>query len=536
MTSNAANAALSDTVSSHAAYDETPYVSHAFPQTNPLLLQGIAKLFGLTAPDPQHARILEIGCASGGNIMSVANNFPESQCVGIDYSKRQIEVGNADKAAAGIANLELKHLSVMDVTKDFGTFDYIICHGVLSWVPAEVQDKILEVCANNLSQDGVAFISYNTLPGWNHVRSVRDMMLYHTSRFADAPTKANQARQLLKFVGDAMKANSNPMAALLEQEFKLLSPHPDSYLLHDHMEENNFPFYFHELMERAGGKGLQYLADASLETMYSGNLPPEFAEVLATSNDLVRTEQYMDYISNRRFRNTLLCHKDRILSRNLQPDMLRDGLVRSYFTYPEGFAQHDITSRAQLQFKSPNNMTLTSDDTVNQAMLQVLMEHKTMPVRVADITAQVRAKLTNVKYAGEEQALESRICSWLMRYVFIGAIGYLVQNFPCATSVSKKPAISKLARLQAAKQNWVSGKRQESLTLEAFDNVLIPFVDGTNDADALLKLILPHFASNQLTLNENGVPITDESVLKEKLVPVIANKLQRYAEIGLLEK
>ena len=519
----------------HAAYDEVPYISHAFAQTNPLLLQGIAKLFGLNVPSPAKARILEIGCASGNNIISIASRYPQSQCVGIDYSQKQITAGMAQVKELELANLSLNHMSVMDVTKDFGTFDYIICHGVLSWVTSDVQEKILEVCSANLSEDGVAFVSYNTLPGWNNVRSVRDMMLYHTSRFDDAPTKAHQARQLLKFVGDAMKANNNPMADFFERELVLLNPHPDAYLLHDHLEENNFPFYFHELMARADKHELQYLADTSLETMFAGNFSADVAKVLATSDDIVRTEQYMDYIYNRRFRNTLLCHKGRILSRNIQASILKGAYVVANFIYPDGFKDHDITSLQQMQFKAPNGMVLTTNDPASLALMQALMESQSAPNSIESLVDEVRNKLEKTKCAYNGATLEDQMGLNLIRYMFLGATHLFLEKPPYVSTVSKKPRVSKLARQQAPKNTMVSGLRQDSLQIEPFDNLLIPYVDGTHTEDDLLKLMLTHFVAKELTMNNNGTPIEDLAGIRERLGPVISEKLQRYAQIGLLE-
>ena len=521
------------------AYDEVPYTSHAFPQTNPLYLQGVAKLFGLTTADPAKARVLEIGCAAGGNIVTIANNFPASQCVGIDYSKKQIEEGQALLKAVSLPNLTLKHLSVTDIAPDFGEFDYIICHGVMSWVLPDVQDRIFEVCRNNLAKDGVAFISFNTLPGWNTVRTARDMMIYHTARFSDIATKAQQSKLLLKFVGDAMKANNNPMATFLERELELISAQPDSYVLHDHLEENNSPFYFHDFMRRAGQKGLQYLADTSLETMFTGNFSAEVAQTLATSDDLVRTEQYMDFITNRRFRNTLLCHKDRILSRNIQSEAIADGYVISCFAYPENFDTHDISAKQFMSFRAPNGIAVNSDDAVCMALMRVLMGGRFQPLAVADIPARVAQCLKQYKISGvttDPSALASQVQLLLLRYIFMGGVLFFLAPYPCATTVTKKPEVSMLARYQATRQPWISGKRHESVGIDTFDAIFIPFLDGTRDEAALAKAMLPHFISKKLTLYDKGVAIEDEAEIKKYLPELILRKLKRFAEIGLLEE
>ncbi len=181
-------------------YDEVPYASLPFPDTHPDRLATVARLFGLNPPDISHCRVLELGCASGGNIMPMAELLPDSTFVGIDLSRRQIDAGQEQLKELNLSNVELRHASILDVDDSYGKFDYIICHGVYSWVPDTVQDKILAVCKQNLNPTGIAYISYNTLPGWHMRGMVRDMMRYHAGRFDDARSRIGQARALLDFL------------------------------------------------------------------------------------------------------------------------------------------------------------------------------------------------------------------------------------------------------------------------------------------------------------------------------------------------
>jgi methyltransferase-like protein/2-polyprenyl-3-methyl-5-hydroxy-6-metoxy-1,4-benzoquinol methylase len=526
-----------EAVVSARAYDEVPYSSYPFSQTNPILLQGIGKIFGLNAPDPRKARILEIGCAAGNNILAIAAMYPESRCVGFDYSARQIELGLNTVKELGIGNIELKHLSALDVNKDFGQFDYIICHGVLSWVPPEVQEKILEICSTNLTPDGIAYVSYNTLPGWNSVRSARDMMMYHTQRYTSAAEKAQQARLLLKFIGDSMRANNNPMSTVIDRELDILNRHPDYYLLHEHLEENNYQFYFHEFMAIADKNNLQYLAETSLEKMYSGNFSSEIAEVLATSNDIVRTEQYMDYIYDRRFRSTLLCHKDRILNRKLNSGLLMEGQLLSRFTMPEGFAAHNLENKTSLKFTAPTGMVLTTDDTFIHAMLQILSEQKNSPMKTGDLVRQVHGRLKKIAHPvaqRDEAVLADMLCQYAMRYLFIGGMYFYMYDMPFTTTIAGKPKVSELARYQARTQAWIANQRQDHLTLAPFDAVLIRHLDGNNDMDALVSLIMPHFQSKELQMNENNAVVEDMTVVEQRMPKFIQQALERYAMLGLL--
>ena len=422
-------------------------------------------------------------------------------------------------------------MSVADISKDFGEFDYIICHGVISWVPPEVQEKILEVCSTHLAPDGIAYLSYNTLPGWNSVRSVRDMMLYHTARFPNAAEKAQHARSLLKFIGDAMREGKSMMAEVINNEFELISKQPDNYLLHDHLEEINNPFYFHEFMARAGKHGLQYLGDTSLDKMFSGNMSAEVAKVLETSNDIVRTEQYMDFINDRRFRNTLLCHKDRIPNRVIDPNMLREGFVGFRFVYPEGIKDHDIASGKPLALQRADGLTLTTSDPIILAMFQACYEQRPRALRMSELTALVRAKLRQAKINFTEQnehSLEDMLCLNVMRHIFAGGFYFYAQEPFFVATVSKKPAASPLVRYQAPRQDMVTNQWQDAVKISLLDKALLPYVDGTHDVAALVKLLLPHFASGELTMKEKDGPVTDTNLVEQKTPAVVAFALQCF--------
>ncbi|MBN9521961.1 class I SAM-dependent methyltransferase [bacterium] len=185
------------------SYDEVPYESHPYAQTHPSRLAVVARLFGLDPPPVETARVLELGAAAGGNLVPVAEAFPRARCVGIDLSARQVADGDAFIKQLGLTNVELRHASITDVDDAYGTFDYVICHGVFSWVPTAVRDAILDVCAKRLAPNGVAYVSYNTYPGWHMRGMIRDMMRYHAMRFPDAKTRVGQARALLDFLAQS---------------------------------------------------------------------------------------------------------------------------------------------------------------------------------------------------------------------------------------------------------------------------------------------------------------------------------------------
>jgi SAM-dependent methyltransferase len=182
------------------SYDEVPYPSLPARRTHPSHLAAIARLFGMVPPSPGRCRLLELGCASGENLLPLAADFPDSHLVGIDLSVRQIEAGRSVVEQLGLSNIDLRRLDLHDFGEDQGTFDYILCHGVFSWVPRAVQDRILEIGLRHLAGNGVFFASYNTYPGWHLRGVVRDMMVYHVRGIEDPATRVAQARALPDFL------------------------------------------------------------------------------------------------------------------------------------------------------------------------------------------------------------------------------------------------------------------------------------------------------------------------------------------------
>src|SRR5262245_30879492 len=139
-------------------YDALPYPSMPFAYTQPSHLAALARVYGLEAPPAEDARVLELGCASGGNIIPLAARFPKAHFLGIDLSSRQVEAGNRRAAALGLGNIDIRQGDLAEIRLRGQTFDYVICHGVFSWVPQAAQDAILQLCADTLSPNGLAVI------------------------------------------------------------------------------------------------------------------------------------------------------------------------------------------------------------------------------------------------------------------------------------------------------------------------------------------------------------------------------------------
>src|SRR4029077_21071172 len=132
-------------------YDIFSYRGFAYMDTHPARMVTMAALYGMNPTPVSSCRVLELGCGVGANVIPMAVQYPDSEFIGIDLSGRSIEVGSRAIAALGLRNITLRNASIMDIGADYVLFDYIIAHGVYSWVPADVRDKILAIFHDHLA-------------------------------------------------------------------------------------------------------------------------------------------------------------------------------------------------------------------------------------------------------------------------------------------------------------------------------------------------------------------------------------------------
>jgi methyltransferase-like protein len=290
------------------SYDDMPYESFPFPQAAPEHLQAVGQLFGISSPNIGKAKILELGCASGGNILPIAKRYPDARVVGIDLSGVQVAQGQERINAAGLTNVELRVGSITEIDASWGKFDYIICHGVYSWVPPQVQEAILRVSAQNLSETGIAYVSYNTYPGWKFREILRDAMKLRGSGRKTPLEQLSYARGMVEFL-QQQAATGSALKVALDENMPIIKNGQDYYLIHEFLESCNSPCYFKDLIEAAGRQGLSYLAETEVASMFASNYPKTLVEpLLRECGSQVEFEQYLDFVNNRSFRQTLLVH------------------------------------------------------------------------------------------------------------------------------------------------------------------------------------------------------------------------------------
>ncbi len=516
-------------------YDEIPYDSHAFPQSHPDRLAAVATLFGMKPQAVTHAKVLELGCAGGGNLIPLALSLPEAHFVGVDLSKRQIEDAQKAIKELGLKNIELKHIDIKDIDQGFGEFDYIIAHGLYSWIPNEGQEKILEICQKNLSANGVAYISYNTFPGWHFRGMIRDMMMYHTAQLQEPGIKAGQARALLDFLSQSVPTQDNAYGIMLKNELDLLRNQRDSYLLHDHLEEQNAPIYFHQFAERAAKHGLQYLGEADFHTMLTSNFPKEVDETLRrVSTEIVRTEQYMDFLRNRTFRQTLLCKQEVPLNRNLTFESVQQFLIAS--PAKPVSENIEIQSAKQESFVLPNGFTLSTPQPLIKAAFQYLAEQWPKAVSFDDLlnAARTRISATSIQDAKTVEAQRQLLGADLLTAYATNVVQFRTQNAPFVTEASKKPKASEIVRHQARTRDFVTNQLHEGIAIDVFSRHLIELLDGSRDKEAILDELTKLVKSNTLVVQKDGKTLKDGDKLRDALREAMNESLSKMEKAAVL--
>ena len=501
-----------------ASYDDIPYPSRPIRQTHPCRMATLPVLFGLEPAPPAQSRVLELGCAAGGNLLPMAQDLPDSEFLGVDLSARQIADGQSQLSRLPLTNVSLEHRSIADVNDDLGEFDYIICHGVYSWVPREIQDKILEIGRNQLSPRGVLYVSYNTQPGWRLRGAVRDMMRFHTEPFDDPKEKIAQARSLLKFLIDSADSSGEAYPTLLREEAKLLDKQSDAYLFHEHLEEVNEPIYFSEFVHRARRAGLSYLAEAEFPMMLSENFDKTAAGALASA-PLLRQEQYMDFLRARTFRCTLLCHQESKIVRTVGPDRLSK--LHISIAEPLDFAGVDLDSSETIERSILGGSVATSAPGTKRALAQLSSEYPASIPWEALHDQALRADKAAISLPAD-----------LMTMFGKGIVRAALDPPSFVVTPGDLPLATPLARDQAQHDTAVTNRLHGAVKLDVVAHWLLPHLDGSRTREDLSTLVESAVASGQFQVTNNKQPV--DSITRESAQQIVEHALKTLGANALL--
>ncbi|MBJ7337887.1 class I SAM-dependent methyltransferase [Mycolicibacterium sp.] len=521
-----------------ADYDLTPYTSDAFPQSAPPQLAAIAHVFGLQAPAVAQARVLEIGCAAGGNLMPFAATHPGAQVVGVDLSQVQVDQGRIRAQALGLDNVQFVAGDIAQLdTSAWGRFDFVIAHGVYSWVPPNVQDAILATIRRVLAPEGIAYLSYNVYPGWKSKEVMRDAMMLASGASTTPQDKAREARAMAGFLEEV--APPDGVLARVLAEFRSRDEgFGDSYLLHDELESFNAPCYFYEMVGRAGAHGLTYLAEARPETMFPSNHGPKVAEYLAEkcSGVQVLVEQYLDFVTNRSFRESLLIHAERApqIRYDLQPSLFSPLHVAAWTPAVDGPTRMD---HSRQEYEVADGATLFTNDPGLKATLEALNARWPWTQSRLELIKDVRTRLVAAGFEPSAD-LASHVDNLLGVLMAQGQARYRLDPvLPEKTSTEQlqlDPTTRRLAELTRDQDDAsIFNLWHEALLPSPVDRHLLPLLDGTRDATALLDTLTAIAGERSLPIERDGEPVPHDEI-PEALAEAVDTLPQRLVEMKLI--
>ena len=516
------------------SYDEVQYPSHAYEASHPDQLYTLAKLFHMEPTIPDGASVLELGCASGGNLIPMAVQLPKARFVGVDLSAKQISQAHATVNQLGLRNIQFHADDFCNIDASYGQFDYIVCHGVFSWVPHPVQLKIFEICRDRLTENGIAYISYNAYPGWFMRGMIREMMLHHIKNITDPAAKVTQARALLSFIVTSTEGQETPYAQILKQELEMLSKHSDAYLFHDHLEVNNHPMFFYQFMDMAKSFDLQFVGESSLASMITSNLPAKAAEALTKlTNDVYQRSQYTDFVTNRMFRQSLLCHKNCKINRHIDESSLKGAFFSGRFTPQDGGKVQDLTPTVEVEFKCANGRGIKTTNPALKALMFTLNDAWPKSLSVQEVCNRIEKRLSESIVIGEREqiSIAGVVSSHLLQMLVRGDLEmrYIADRF--VESFSEKPKVSPYAILQAQSSPLVTTLRHGTLQLDPLSRMLIPFVDGTRSKAQLVECLGTMASEGKVKINVQGTAPSDMSVIHGAAIDKVLDQLRRAATL-----
>jgi methyltransferase-like protein/SAM-dependent methyltransferase len=521
-----------------ADYDQTPYTSVSFPPSAPGQLAAVAHLFGLETPEVSTARVLEIGCASGGNVIPFAAAHPQARVVGLDLSPVQVDLGRTKARALGLDNVEFVAGDVarMDLAA-LGEFDFIIAHGVYSWVPPDVQEALLSAFRRLLAPEGVAYMSYNVYPGWKSKEVLRDAMQLASGGSATPDDKIREARGMVDFLEEVVPDDG--VLARVLAEFRAHSEgFGDTYLLHDELETFNSPCYFYEMLARARAHGLAFLAEARPEAMFPGNYGPKVEEHLVQKCGGVQVlvEQYIDFVVNRTFRESLLVHSEREPQIRYIPDRTRIRRLHIAAFVPPADGQSRLDNSRQ-EYKEADGAMLFTNDPGIKAALDALSARWPWTLSRQELVDAVHARLVDAGLTPSE-SLPDLVENLMGVLILQGQARYRL------TPVLPEPASAPLRLDETARRmGELTGGEVEASTfnlwnethvLSPVDRHLLPLLDGTRGRDALVEALLAVDRENPIPVERNGKPVSGEIERREALSTLVDELPQRLTEMKLL--
>ena len=522
---------IQETIQDNSSYDEVVYDQLPHKQGNLRLLETIGDLYGVEPADIYHCRVLEIGTATGKTIIPQAEEFPESQFLGIDLSPVQIDVGKELLRSLNLRNIELRAANIMDVDESWGEFDYIIAHGIYSWVPPVVQEKMLDILQTNLSPHGLAMYSYNTYPGWRFKEVSRELMLFHARQAHefDPKTEIQEARAVIDFTTEFAAGRKDYFANFFASTQDHLKKVTDHYLAHEHLEVYNAPCYFSEFCRRLQEKNLRYVADCDWTTHYKLKRNEKLLQLFKKEQDDETLEQYCDFLTNRTFRSSVICRRD--INVQLRES---DILNRYHFFMPADCTIKSVKadevnegSPAGWHFETATCGKIVSSNPLIDLVFEYFINNQEGFFTTNDLWQAVAPQLQDT---GDQNASLSALGTLFSGLVQDGEIRIVLRPPTDRTCDPRRPYVRTFVR-QMLKRNAtrLPNTMFESIGIDAFQAKLMKQFDGRRSITEHVSEVQKDMLKGRLNVTYKGAAIRadDRDRITKSVEEVVQSLRQR---------
>ncbi len=462
-------------------YDAIAYAAQAHALSHPRHLATVATLFGMRPPPVATARVLEVGCSNGANLLPMAASLPDARFTGCDLSAQAIAQARRGAALLNLANVTLEQRDLATLALAPDEYDYIVAHGVYSWVPPSVRDALFDLAARRLAPDGLLFVSYNAYPGCHVRQAVWEMLHHHVDALATPRERIDAARAFAALMAEP-GATQTGTDALLREELQRVAAQTDSALFHDDLALPNDPVYFHAFNAHLARHRLAHVADAMLPMMSPAGLAPRVRAYVATLDRIAR-EQYLDFARMRRFRQSIACHAD-------TPTTGADLAARAA---PMHVAATMSLVRAAAEGKAFAGAAMQAPALrPTRRLLEWLVAQAPRVVPMAEVADWQRA------HAPADAASGRPVAALLADACFAGTVELYVTPPAFATSASVRPVASPVARWQAGHGPSVTNLRHETLRVDdPFALRLLVMLDGHATRGALAAALAPTLPTDE---------------------------------------
>jgi methyltransferase-like protein len=323
-------------------------------------------------------------------------------------------------------------------------------------------------------------VSYNVLPGWRMLQALRDCFLLHSTPDADPRRRAAEARALMQLLPRGAP-DDGAYKSFLTAEAARLVDSSDEYLAHEFLDDVNEPCTFRDFTDAAQRHGLAFLAEADLPSMIVGNYPPAMAEVVPRigGNALLATEQSIDMVSGRTFRQTLLVAAER--SARIDRQLANMRLDDLHFL---GDAEITLTREAGgATLARPSGRRLHTGSAPLAEALARFVAAFPGSASVDDLVQALPAAARNA----EGRAL---VRDAVLNMVINGLARPRTEPVRAVAHVSARPLACPLARADAARGATATANlRHESVVLGEPARAVLALLDGSRDVETIARAL-----------------------------------------------